>query len=200
MADWLADQRALDRQSIVVTHPTIIRAAIVHIMNAPPQSFWRIDIRPLSFTRLSGRTGRWNVSSSGCAITGALPYEPPAPHQPLAYEPAVPRTSRSTRARRVRSAYILATKVLHQSRKDVAYSTDVSVWTLYNYYLIELQQNEQGWRVLKIAHCLSDANNFYPACVYHRVRSDAEEFGKGLIDARGPKSRRSTVAATIHPP
>jgi broad specificity phosphatase PhoE len=68
VAVFLADEQARDQRAIAVTHPAIIRAAIVHVMAAPPQSFWRIDITPLSVTRLSGKDGRWNVVSSGCAL------------------------------------------------------------------------------------------------------------------------------------
>ena len=64
---WLNYTELADRQSILVTHASIIRAAIVHALGAPPQSFWRIDIAPLSLTRLSGRDGRWNLASAGCA-------------------------------------------------------------------------------------------------------------------------------------
>ena len=63
---WLNDMELADRPSILVTHPSIIRAAIVHALGAPPQAFWRIDIAPLSLTRLRGRDGRWNLASAGC--------------------------------------------------------------------------------------------------------------------------------------
>jgi broad specificity phosphatase PhoE len=66
VADWLRGEEAHERRSIVVTHSAIIRAAIVHAIGAPPQSFWRIDIAPLSIARLSGDNGRWNLTSSGC--------------------------------------------------------------------------------------------------------------------------------------
>lgn len=65
VAVWLAGEQTHHRQSIVVTHPAIIRAAIVGAIEAVPQSFWRIDIAPLSITRLSGEDGRWNLTSSG---------------------------------------------------------------------------------------------------------------------------------------
>jgi broad specificity phosphatase PhoE len=68
VADWLVGEQAHHRRSIVVTHSAIIRAAIVHAIGAPPQSFWRIDIAPLSITRLSGDNNRWNLTSSGCAV------------------------------------------------------------------------------------------------------------------------------------
>jgi len=67
VAVWLAAEQRHDQRSIIVTHPTIIRAAIVHVMTAPPQSFWRIDVEPLSVTRFSGKDGRWNITSIGCA-------------------------------------------------------------------------------------------------------------------------------------
>jgi broad specificity phosphatase PhoE len=48
VANWLADEKTRDQQSIAITHSTIIRATIVHVMDAPTQSFWRSDIGPLS--------------------------------------------------------------------------------------------------------------------------------------------------------
>jgi broad specificity phosphatase PhoE len=69
VAGWLAGEQSHHRRSIVVTHAAIIRAAVVHTLEAPPQSFWRIDIAPLSITRLSGADGRWNLVSAGCNPT-----------------------------------------------------------------------------------------------------------------------------------
>jgi broad specificity phosphatase PhoE len=66
VAIWLTDEQARDQRSIVVTHSSIIRAAIVHVMDAPPRSFWRVDIGPLSVTHLTSSGGRWNIVSSGC--------------------------------------------------------------------------------------------------------------------------------------
>ena len=60
----------------------------------------------------------------------------------------------------------------------------VSARGLYRDYLIELHQNELGWCILRIAHCLTEANSFVPACVYYRERAAAEEGGRALIDAR----------------
>jgi broad specificity phosphatase PhoE len=68
VAEWLEGEKAMNRRAILVTHAAVIRAAIIHAIEATPKSFWRIDIAPLSFTRLSGKDGRWNVISSGCAL------------------------------------------------------------------------------------------------------------------------------------
>lgn len=68
VAQWLDAEKAADRKAMLITHASIIRAAIVHALGAPPQSFWRIDIAPLSVTRLSGAHGRWNLASAGCVL------------------------------------------------------------------------------------------------------------------------------------
>jgi broad specificity phosphatase PhoE len=67
VAHWLEAEKAGNGQAILVTHATIIRAAVIHALKAAPDSFWRIDIAPLSITRLSGRDGRWNLTCTGCA-------------------------------------------------------------------------------------------------------------------------------------
>jgi len=63
IAAWIDRQSGVPGQAIVVTHAGIIRAAIVHAIDATLKSFWRIDISPLSITRLSGIEGRWNLTS-----------------------------------------------------------------------------------------------------------------------------------------
>ncbi len=67
IAHWLDGESAMNRRSILVTHASIVRAAIVQAIDAPPKSFWRIDVAPLSVTRLSGKDGRWNLVSAGCS-------------------------------------------------------------------------------------------------------------------------------------
>jgi broad specificity phosphatase PhoE len=63
-AEFLTAQSATPGQVLAVTHPAFIRAAIVHVLAAPALSFWRIDVAPLSVTRLSGVQGRWNLTAS----------------------------------------------------------------------------------------------------------------------------------------
>ena len=57
----LAPEPARARRMLAITHPAIIRAAIVHALGAGPAAFWRIDVVPLAHVRLSGRVGRWNL-------------------------------------------------------------------------------------------------------------------------------------------
>ena len=65
VGDWM-DSVALRRgRLLAVTHPAVIRAAIVHVLNAPPKSFWRIDIEPVSITCMHYRGPVWTLRSPG---------------------------------------------------------------------------------------------------------------------------------------
>ncbi|QIQ03340.1 histidine phosphatase family protein [Streptomyces liangshanensis] len=46
---------------LAVAEPDVVRAAVTHALGAPPEAFWRIDVRPLSLVELSGRGSRWNL-------------------------------------------------------------------------------------------------------------------------------------------
>jgi broad specificity phosphatase PhoE len=48
-------------RTIAVTHPAVIRAAILVALAAPPKSFWRIDIAPVSHTVLHYRGQSWTL-------------------------------------------------------------------------------------------------------------------------------------------
>lgn len=71
VSDWLNSQRATPGSVVAITHASVIRAAIVCALEAPPQSFWHIDIAPLSLVRLSGHGGRWTLASISSGKTGA---------------------------------------------------------------------------------------------------------------------------------
>jgi broad specificity phosphatase PhoE len=65
VGDWmdsLADRRG---RLVAVTHPGVVRAAIIVALNAPPKSFWRIDVGPVSRTVLHLRGGAWTLRSTG---------------------------------------------------------------------------------------------------------------------------------------
>jgi broad specificity phosphatase PhoE len=64
---WL-DQQREDGHTIAVTHPAVIRGAVVHVLNAPLSSFWRVDIAPLTLTdlRFNGRV--WTLRSCASSL------------------------------------------------------------------------------------------------------------------------------------
>ncbi|WP_329279286.1 histidine phosphatase family protein [Streptomyces sp. NBC_01451] len=66
---WLDTRPADDNGRIVaVAEPSVVRAALVYALKAPPSTYWNLDVRPLSTTVVTGRTGRWNLR-----FEGALP-------------------------------------------------------------------------------------------------------------------------------
>ncbi|WP_067860664.1 histidine phosphatase family protein [Nocardia shimofusensis] len=57
---WLDDVGATGASTVAVTHPAVIRSALLVALDAPPASFWRLDVGPGSVTRLHHRGG-WTV-------------------------------------------------------------------------------------------------------------------------------------------
>jgi broad specificity phosphatase PhoE len=62
VATWLDEQATQDGTAIAITHAGVVKAAVVHALDAPPSAFWRIDVSPLSITELHAHDGRWTVT------------------------------------------------------------------------------------------------------------------------------------------
>ncbi|MFE3633115.1 histidine phosphatase family protein [Streptomyces cellostaticus] len=63
---WLETRPVDDGDRVVaVAEPSVIRAALVYALKAPPAAYWNIDVRPLSVTTVTGRSGRWNLRLDG---------------------------------------------------------------------------------------------------------------------------------------
>ena len=71
VARWLDSLTGNAWAAVAVTHPAVIRAAILLALDAPPKSFWRIDIAPVSRTVLhsAAAAGRFAGDSSAGAIS-----------------------------------------------------------------------------------------------------------------------------------
>ncbi|MBQ1091157.1 histidine phosphatase family protein [Streptomyces sp. B93] len=50
---------------VAVAEPSVIRAALVYALKAPPSTYWNIDVRPLSTTTVTGWAGRWHLCLDG---------------------------------------------------------------------------------------------------------------------------------------
>jgi broad specificity phosphatase PhoE len=63
---WL-DTRPVDDGGhiVAVAGPSVIRAALVYVLNAPPATYWHFDVRPLSAASVTGRAGRWKLRFDG---------------------------------------------------------------------------------------------------------------------------------------
>jgi broad specificity phosphatase PhoE len=63
---WLDTRPVEDGGRIVaVAEPSVIRAALLYVLKAPPATYWNLDVRPLSTTAVTGRAGRWSVCFDG---------------------------------------------------------------------------------------------------------------------------------------
>jgi broad specificity phosphatase PhoE len=63
IARWSDSPERGEGRILAVTHPTVIRAALIHAMEAPVSSFWRIDVAPLSRLILSRHGIHWRVQA-----------------------------------------------------------------------------------------------------------------------------------------
>lgn len=65
VAGWLASLEhgtpGEPARTVAVTHPAVIRAAVLLALDIPPKSFWRIDIAPVSRVVLHFRKDRWRL-------------------------------------------------------------------------------------------------------------------------------------------
>ena len=61
VAQWLESLTANPVRTVAVTHPAVIRAAIIVALDAAPASFWRIDVAPAGRVAMHCRSGRWTL-------------------------------------------------------------------------------------------------------------------------------------------
>lgn len=61
VARWLNSLAENASPTVAVTHPAVIRAAILVALDVAPKSFWRMDIAPVSQTTLHHRGGCWTL-------------------------------------------------------------------------------------------------------------------------------------------
>lgn len=68
VAVWLGELGDDAGRIAAITHPSVIRAVVVHVLGAPAETFWRIDVSPLSQTIVSAHGGRWTLRETGHAL------------------------------------------------------------------------------------------------------------------------------------
>jgi broad specificity phosphatase PhoE len=61
---WMDAHIADAGHSAVIAHSSVIRAAALHALGAPPEAFWRIDVEPLSVTEMTSDGRRWQLRFS----------------------------------------------------------------------------------------------------------------------------------------
>lgn len=61
VSQWLESLTANPLRTVAVTHPAVIRAAIVAALDVSPASFWRVDVTPVARIVMHFRSGRWTL-------------------------------------------------------------------------------------------------------------------------------------------
>lgn len=61
VGDWLDGNMGQGGHTVAITHASVIRASILHVLQATPTAFWKIDVEPLSRTQLAGDGRRWTL-------------------------------------------------------------------------------------------------------------------------------------------
>ncbi|MER6675917.1 histidine phosphatase family protein [Streptomyces sp. NPDC000983] len=70
---WLDTRPVEDGRIVAVAEPSVIRAALVYALKAPPSIFWHLDVHPLSSTTVIGRVGRWSLRLDGVPLRATQP-------------------------------------------------------------------------------------------------------------------------------
>ena len=66
VGSWLDTRPADDgTRMVAIAEPSVVRAAVVYALKAPPSTYWNIDVRPLSTATVAGHPGRWNLRLAG---------------------------------------------------------------------------------------------------------------------------------------
>jgi len=73
IAAWLQACVKDTGRIVAVTHASVIRAAILDVLDAPGAAFWRIDVAPLSMVELSSDGARWSLRAGTAVIAGYRP-------------------------------------------------------------------------------------------------------------------------------
>lgn len=69
--DWMGHHVHDDGHTVVVTHASVIRAAILHVLHAPASAFWTIDVEPFGLVEMTSDGRRWQLRFPQMATASA---------------------------------------------------------------------------------------------------------------------------------
>ncbi|NLS01703.1 histidine phosphatase family protein [Rhizobium sp. P38BS-XIX] len=58
---WMEEHLGGTGHTVAVTHASIIRAAILHVLRAPASAFWTIDVEPFGLVQMTSDGRRWQL-------------------------------------------------------------------------------------------------------------------------------------------
>ena len=60
-ATALEAQTPANGRVLIIADPAVVRAAILHVLDASPQSFWHLDVPPLSLSIVQYANSAWRL-------------------------------------------------------------------------------------------------------------------------------------------
>ncbi|MBM7044125.1 histidine phosphatase family protein [Rhizobium lusitanum] len=61
IGEWMGNHLHDAGHTVVVTHASVIRAAVLHLLQAPPMAFWTIDVEPFGMVEMTSDGRRWQL-------------------------------------------------------------------------------------------------------------------------------------------
>jgi broad specificity phosphatase PhoE len=58
---WMEDVKEMRGHVVLVTHPSVVRAIILFVLEAPLSSFWKLDVQHLSVSDIRSDGRRWTI-------------------------------------------------------------------------------------------------------------------------------------------
>lgn len=65
VAAWVRTQERPAGRPLVIADPTVIRAALLYVLDAEPRSFWHLDVAPWSLSIVQYAQGAWRLRALG---------------------------------------------------------------------------------------------------------------------------------------
>lgn len=61
IGEWMGHHVDDAGHAVIVTHASVIRAAILHVLKAPLSAFWTIDVEPFGLVEMTSDGRRWQL-------------------------------------------------------------------------------------------------------------------------------------------
>ncbi|MFT4003557.1 MAG: histidine phosphatase family protein [Rhizobium sp.] len=68
VGEWMGRRIGEAGHAVAITHATVIRAAVLHVLQAPPAAFWAIDIEPFGIVEMTSDGRRWQLRFPKMAV------------------------------------------------------------------------------------------------------------------------------------
>ncbi|TXI12428.1 MAG: histidine phosphatase family protein [Rhizobium sp.] len=61
VVEWMTTHVEDAGHTVAITHASVIRIAVAHVLQAPPAAFWSIDVEPFGIVEMTSDGRRWQL-------------------------------------------------------------------------------------------------------------------------------------------